>query len=141
VTVATITYSAYQDVSGVVAAVRGQAQGSPGTLQTKVSGNTAQWDLNFSVPNGGLYPLQLEMSCAPQTVLPVSCNDIRATVSPGQVQRISFIISVSSISGLKSAIANGASLHLNTTASASIEPFATLTASFDLGSVLSGGNL
>ena len=138
VTFATMVYSAYQDVNGVVSIFGGRASGTLGSLETKVSGNTARATLNFTVPNDGLYPLVLRVSCSPPDGLPVSCQAIDLTVTPGQTQVVHFVILVSDVKGLNATVAPGNRLHVNATASVSLEPFATLSVTFDLGSALSG---
>lgn len=138
VTFATMIYSAYQDVSGVVGIFGGKPAGSLGPLQTKVSGNTAQDGLNFTIPNNGLYPLTLRVSCSEPGGLPVSCQAVDLTVIPGQTEVVHFVILVSDVKALRAMVAAGQSIHVNATASVSLEPFATLSVTFDLGPALSG---
>jgi hypothetical protein len=66
---------------------------------------------------------------------------VDVTVAPGQVQRVHFVLIVSSVSELEGMVASGGSIHFNATAGVSLEPFATLTVTFDLGPALTGGGI
>lgn len=141
ITFTTLVYSAYEDIGGILGLFGGQTTPNPPTLQTVVSGNTALIELNLSISNRGLYPVSLRISCAPPPGLPVSCQLAQATVGQGNTQGLHLIIMVSDIAGLKSIAAGGQGIHLNATATASLEPFASVSANFDLGSILAGAHL
>lgn len=140
VTFGTMIYSTYADASATFAALSGPSHRGFG-VQTRVSGNTAQVALNFSLPNRGLYPLGVRFSCAPAQGLPVACQPVEVSVQPGATKAVQLVVSVSDLAKLQSITAAGSLIHLNATASVSLEPFAAVSLTFDLGSALSGGQL
>ncbi len=140
VTFGTMIYSTYEDATATLAAIGNPSHQGFGT-QTTVSGNTAQVALNFSLFNKGLYPLGVNLSCAPSQSLPVSCQPVQVSVPPGVTKSVRLVLSVNDVTKLQSIATGAAQLHLNATASVSLEPFATLSVTFDLGSALSGGHL
>ena len=137
VTFATIAYSAYADVSSVLSTLSsGGSQGTGSSLA--VSGDTATLAVNFSIQNSGLYPLLISLSCQPGPSLPVSCANVSLSIPAGSTQVARLVVTVSSLSKLQSVASSGTPIHLNATADVSLQPFASLSASFDLGSALSG---
>jgi hypothetical protein len=137
VTFTTIVYSAYTDVSGVFSTF-GSASSHGSASPIVVTGNTARIGLNYSIQNGGLYPLLIALSCQPDASLPVSCADVSVSIPAGSTQVVGLTLTVTDLTKLRSLVSAGKPLHLNATAAASLEPFATLSAEFDLGSILSG---
>lgn len=137
VTFATMAYSAYQDTAGMLSTLGTAGSSAPGA-HLIVSGNMAKLNLGFSVPNNGLYPLAVRISCAPSGSLPVSCGTVAVSVGPGLSESVNLALTVTDLARLRSILANGNSLHLNATAAVSLEPFATLSLTFDLGPTLSG---
>ena len=137
VTFSTIAYSVYVDVSGVFSTL--SSPGKQGSAsQLVVTGNTAKLDLDYSIQNSGLYPLLVAFSCQPDANAPLSCADVSVSIPVGSTQVVGFAITVSDLSKLRSLVSAGNPLHLNATAAFSLEPFATLSARFDLGNALSG---
>lgn len=137
VTFTTMAYSAYADVSGVLSRI-GAGGGSGQAARLLVSGNTATLDMNFTVQNTGFYPLLIQLSCQPGGSLPVTCAPLSVSIPAGATRVVTLALAVSDVSKLQSTITGGQPVHLNATAQVSLEPFASLSASFDLGSALSG---
>jgi len=140
-TFTTLAYSAYEDLGGILGIFGSQPTSGAPSLRTKVSGNTAVVELNFSISNRGLYPVSLRISCDSPPSLPVSCRPAAAMVAQGSTQPLRLTITVGDIAGLMSRVAGGQAVHLNATATASLQPFASVSASFDLGPVLIGAHL
>lgn len=139
VTFSTVAYSAYQDVRGVIGAAAGTTRGPLGAVQTTVNGNQETLAVNFTMPNNGLYPLRLTIDCAPPSGSPMACKGVDVTIQPGQAQKVTLLVTVSDLAQLQNLLSRGAVPHLQANMSASLEPFATLGVSFDLGSMLAGG--
>jgi len=137
VTFTTIVYSAYTDVSGVFSSL-GSSSSQGSAVHFVVTGNTAELELNYSIQNSGLYPITVALSCQPDASVPVSCANVSVSIPEGSKQVVGFALTVSDLAKLQSQVSAGKTLRLNATASVSLQPFATLSANFDLGSVLSG---
>ena len=136
VTFSTMGYSAFADLRGVISTLGSGGQGAASNLL--VNGNSAELDFAYNVQNGGLYPLLISISCQPDASLSVSCSGGNVTIPAGATQQVRFAVSVADLTKLEGAIAAGQQVRLNGTAQISLEPFATLSAVFDLGSILSG---
>jgi len=137
VTVSTMTYSAYADVSGFLSTLSSGSGAGSGS-HFVFTGNTATVGLNFSVQNSGLYPLSIALACSPDPNVPATCGAVSVSIPAGSTQVVVFRLTVSDLTKLKSLVSAGTKLHLNGTADISLEPFATLSVNFDLGSTLSG---
>jgi hypothetical protein len=138
-TFSTMIYSAWQDASGVLSAFG--SGGITPTSNSTVTGNTALIEVDYVLPNDGLYPISLRFACVPDPSIPVTCQSAEVEVPPGLAGRFAMVIMVSDVSRLQQMTAAGEPVHLNVTASVSLVPFATLSTSFDLGSLLEGGSL
>jgi hypothetical protein len=138
VTFSTIAYSAYDDLTGVIGSLSGKSPGTPGSVRHTVSGNTESVEANFTVPNGGLYPLRLQVSCSSPSDLQISCQRVDATIAPGQTQEVTLLISAKNLTRLENAVATRGAIHLDVNISVSLEPFATLSVGLDLGAALAG---
>ena len=133
VVIGTVAYSAYQDYTAVRSELTGgsnQAQGR-GVL----NGNTYTVSINITVPNSGLYTLDVSISC--DTVNPnISCSPAHVSVPGGQEQVLRFKMTVFDVKGY---LASG-DRTINGTVAIGLEPFANLNIGVDLsGYVQTGG--
>ena len=125
----TLAYSVYADYEGVVNVFGGHG-GSPVASETVVNGSDVTQMLNFTVPNKGLYPITVSLSCSGAVTAKVTCDNATATVPPGGSGVLAFAIT------LHNATSGGASLpSVPGTLALSISPFATLRLSFDFASL------
>jgi hypothetical protein len=137
VMVSTLAYSAYTDLSGTLSALSsGGGFGSGSSFA--VSGNSATLNLNISIKNSGFFPLTISFGCHPDPNVPATCSVSTLDIPVGTTQVLPIILTVTDLSKLQAMLSGGTQLHFNATAEASLVPFATLTANFDIGSLLSG---
>ena len=126
----TLAYSVYADYEGVVGVFGGGQGASPVASNTVVSGSDVTQMLNFTVPNKGLYPITVSLSCSGAASAKVTCTNATATVPPGSSGVLAFAIT------LHNATSGAASLpSVPGTLALSISPFATLRLSFDFASL------
>jgi len=132
VTFAAVGYSAYSDFNGFISNFR---TGSTGiSARTVAQGQAATLYVNATVPNDGLFPLSVSISCtAPPAG--VTCTSSSLTIPPSTSGVLRFQISIANVTELQ----NAAGLHLNGTAVAGLVPFASISITVDLGSFLTGG--
>ena len=132
VAVASIAYSGFADISGVLGVV-GQNPGSSGVAtKTVTQGTSTTVYLNVTVPNDGLYPLTIGLSCQPSGgITQVTCITAGVTIPPGGQQILHFAVTVPS-----SAAPN---IHANATLAVALEPFASFSIVIDLGRLVSRG--
>lgn len=133
VTFVAVGYSAYSDVSGVQNV--SQSGSHAVTARTVTQGNSATVYINATIANGGLLPLMVSLSC--QGSQPgVSCTTGSVTVSPGENGTLRFQMTVANVSQFGS---NLSGLHVNGTLMGELIPFASISVTFDLGSLLGSG--
>ena len=126
--VGTVVYSAYEDYSAVKPELTG-ASGSPvGGTQ---NGNTAVVTLNFTIPNGGLYTLNVTLTCDSSNPN-VVCQAGHVSVSPGgqQVLRVRMVIT-----NIQQYVAAGDS-RINGTLVMALEPFVSISIGTDLSGLV-----
>jgi hypothetical protein len=131
----TIAYSAYADFAGVFR-IMGQGGASPNMSNSAVvQGNSIVVHLNVTIPNDGMYPLTVGLSCLPSngTVL-VTCPAASVTIPPGGEGTLHFTMNIQSPS-----LADLSGLHTEGNLSLSIEPFASISVIIGLGSVQAQG--
>lgn len=131
----TMAYSAYADYSGVLG-VLGQSSGSPAiATRTVVQGTSATVYLNVTIPNDGLYPLGVGLSCiSPGGSNQVSCSSASVTVPPGGQETLRFAMTVQNVNASSSS-----GIQAKGNLSLSLVPFASLNIVVDLGSLAAQG--
>jgi hypothetical protein len=121
----TIAYSFYEDVTGVVGALGSGSQTPSITSSTVVQGTSATIYVNATIPNRGLYPLAVGLTCLPSNgSVTVTCADATVTVPPGQEQTLHFAMN---LQNLNPSGPNNISVAANVTLA--IEPFVTFVIS------------
>ena len=125
-----VVYSAYEDYS----AVRPYLSGAQGPIGSAVvQGNSEVVSLNITLPNRGVYALNVTVSC----VSPgsnVVCHPASVSVPPGGQGVLRFSLSVVDLQ----AFASG-NHTLNGTVSISLEPFVSLSVGANFGGLVNTG--
>lgn len=133
--VATVGFSAYQDYEAVrpefqQGSSQVQAQAAPyGTSGATVS-------LNITIPNKGLYTLNVTLTCDhsnPEVV----CTTASVSVPPGQQQVLRFVMKVLSVQAYQASNDH----RINGTVIMALEPFASVTINTDLSGLVPGGGI
>ena len=87
----TLAYSVYADVNGVAGTLGSGASSPNVSVRTVVNGTSETEYINATIPNRGLYPLVVGLSCLPSTgSVRVTCSDARITIPPGGAQTMHF---------------------------------------------------
>ena len=132
VVVGTVAYSAYEDYSAVRAELAGGSQQAVGAAVLR--GSTETVSINITVPNKGLYPLNVTLACNYPTSN-VVCQRASVNVPPGEEGVLRFRMTVSDVSQFESSdnrVVNG-------TVSISMSPFVGLTVGTDFGGFIKSG--
>ena len=129
--VGSVAYSAYEDYS----AVRSELTGGPNQAVGKAvqNGNTASVLFDVPIANGGLYTLDVTVSCDggnPNVV----CASGHVSVPPGQRLDLRFNMTVLNIQQYAAG-----DRRINGTVAISLEPFASLSLGVVLGGLISLG--
>lgn len=94
----TIAYSLYSDVNAVIGTL-GSGPSEGVATSTVLKGTNATIYINATVPNAGLYPLSVGLSCLPSNgSIKVSCSNSSVTVAPGGQQTLRFTILLQNLS-------------------------------------------
>ncbi len=133
VTFATVAYSAYSDYSGVIDISR--AGTAAVTSKTVVQGTSATVYLNATIPNKGLLPIQVSIACS-QNQSGITCLTANMTIGPGQVETVHFQMTIANFASLQS---NPGGFHVNGTLKVELVPFASISASIDIGTLVHQG--
>ena len=128
--VGTVAYSAYEDYSAVRPELTGGSSQPVGKITQ--SGNTATVSLNFTIPNGGLYTLNVTLSCD-NTNPDVVCQTGHVSVPPGGQEVLRFRMTITNI---QQYVASG-DRRINGTVAMALEPFVSITLGTDLGGLVS----
>ena len=133
IVVGTVAYSAYEDYSAVRSELTGGSNQARG--MGVLNGNTYTVSINITVPNNGLYTLDVTISC--DTANPdISCSPAEVSVPGGLVQVLRFKMTVSDVKGYLAL----SDRTINGTVAIALEPFANLNIGVDLsGYVQTGG--
>ena len=130
--VGTVAYSAYEDYSAVKPEfTAGSGQAVAGATQ---SGNTAVVSINFTVPNAGLYPLNVTLTCDNSNPY-VVCTPGHVSVPPGQQQVLRFKMKITDIQ----AYLASSDRRINGTVSMGLEPLVSLSVATDLSGLVRVG--
>lgn len=130
--VGTLAYSAYEDFSAVRAELAGGSQQAVGAAVLKGSAETVS--INITVPNRGLYFLNVTLTCNYPTAN-VVCQRTSVNVAPGEEGVLRFKMTVSDVSQFESSdnhVVNG-------TVAISMSPFVGLTIGTDFGGFIKSG--
>ena len=120
----TVAYSAYQDYTGVRAEL---APGSGGAVgSATLQGSAEVVSINITVPNRGVYTLNVTVSCSPTPG--VTCQSAHVSVPPGGEGVLHFRMTVSDVTQFLAT-----SQRINGTVAMDLVPFAGLTVGVDLG--------
>ena len=128
----TVAYSAYEDYSAVKAELAGGSQQAVGAAVLR--GSTETVSINITVPNNGLYPLNVTLSCDYPTSN-VVCQRTSVDVSPGGEGVLRFRMTVSDVTqfeGSDNQVING-------TVAISMMPFVSLTVGTNFGGFVKTG--
>ena len=132
--VGTVAYSAYEDYSAVRAELAGGSRQVVGTVISNGSNETVSIDI--PVPNGGLYPLNVTITCNYPTSN-VVCQRTSVNVAPGGEGMLQFKMTVYDVSLFE----NSGNHVINGTVAITMAPFVGLTVGSDFGGfVHSGGS-
>jgi hypothetical protein len=130
--VGTVAYSAYEDYSAVKAELAGGSQQAVGAAVLR--GSTETVSINITVPNRGIYPLNVTLSCDYPTSN-VVCQRTSVDVSPGAEGVLRFRMIVSDLSLFE----NSGNRVVNGTVAISMTPFVGLTVGTDFGGFVKSG--
>lgn len=130
--VGTVAYSAYEDYSALRAELAGGSQQASGAALLR--GPTETVSINITVPNRGLYPLNVTLTCNYPTSN-VVCQRTSVNVAPGGEDVLRFKMTVSDVSQFES---SGDQV-INGTVAISMAPFVGLTVGTDFGGFVKSG--
>ena len=124
--VGAVAYSAYEDYSAVKAKLSPGSGGS--SAQAVMQGTSEIISINVTIPNRGLFPLNVTVSCdrGDQNVV---CQTGTVRVLPGQDGLLSFKMTVVDLARYSSS----SDKRINGTVAMSLDPFASLKVGVDLG--------
>ena len=127
--VGTVAYSAYEDYSAVRPELSGGSNQPVGGITQ--SGNTATVSLNFTIPNGGLYTLNVTLTCDNSNPN-VVCQAGQVSVPPGGQQVLRFRMTITDVQRY---IASG-ERRINGTVAMGLEPFVSISIGTDLSGLV-----
>lgn len=130
--IGTVAYSAYEDYSAVRAELAGGSQQAVGAVVLR--GSTETVSINITVPNSGLYPLNVTLTCNYPTSN-VVCQRTSVDVAPGGEDVLRFRMVVADVSMFESSdnqIING-------TVAITMAPFVGLTVGTNFGGFVKQG--
>ena len=130
--IGTVAYSAYEDYSAVRAELAGGSRQAVGAAVLRGSMETVS--INITVPNDGLYPLNVTLTCNYPTPN-VVCQRTSVNVSPGGEGVLRFRMTVSDVSLFE----NSSDRVINGTVAISMTPFVGLTVGTDFGGFVKTG--
>jgi len=130
--VGTVVYSAYEDFSAVKAELAGGSQQAVGAAVLR--GTTETVSINITVPNKGLYPLNVTLTCDYPTTN-VVCQRTSVDVSPGGQGVLRFRMTVLDVPQFESSD----NQVINGTVAISMEPFVGLVVGTNFGGFVKTG--
>ena len=122
----TVAYSAYKDYTGVKSELSAGSGGATG--KAVLQGTSEVISINITVPNNGLYTLNVTVTCDP-TNTNVACQRSQVSVPAGQQQVLHFQMTIVNVAQFVASSDH----RINGTVSITLEPFAGLTIGVDLG--------
>lgn len=130
--VGSIAYSAYEDYNAIRPYLGGGSQAAPGTITPQ--GSSAIVSFNFTIPNGGLYTLNVTVTCHPLNS-DVVCAPSSVNIPPGQNGVLRFKMTVVNVQGFVSS----SDRSIPGTVAISLGPFVSLSVGTDFGGFISTG--
>jgi len=130
--IGTVAYSAYEDYNAVKAELVGGSKQAVGAAVLR--GSMEMVSINITVPNDGLYPLNVTLTCNYPTSN-VVCQRTSVDVSPGGEGVLRFLMTVSNVSQFE----NSGNRMINGTVAISMTPFVGLTVGTDFGGFVKTG--
>jgi len=130
--IGTVGYSAYEDYTAVRAELSGGSNQAVGSAY--LNGQSETVSLNITVPNRGLYALNVTVVCGTQEV-PVVCQPSQVVVQPGEQGVLHFRMTVLSLSQFEATSDH----RINGTVIISMEPFASVSIGTNFGGFVSSG--
>ena len=130
IVVGTVAYSAYEDYTAVRPELTGGSSNPIGSVTQ--SGNTAVVSINLTIPNRGVYTLNVTLTCDSNPV--VTCTEGRVSVPPGGEDVLRFKMT---ITDLKTYVASNT--RINGTVYMGLEPFVNLSVVTDLSGLVKVG--
>lgn len=129
--VAGVAYSAYEDYSAVKPYISNPQH--PAATAT-VQGTTGTITFNVTIPNRGLFNLNVTVSCASPPP-GVTCQRASVNVPPGGEQNLVFVMTIANVQQF-AAQPNHA---INGTVAMGLVPFAALTVDVNFGGLIQSG--
>ena len=130
--IGSVVYSAYEDYTAVKAELAGGSQQAVGAAVLR--GSTETVSINITVPNRGLYPLNVTLACDYPTTN-VVCQRTSVNVAPGAEGVLRFRMTVFDLSQFE----NSGDNVINGTVAISMTPFVGLTVGTDFGGFVKTG--
>ena len=131
--IGTVVFSAYEDYSAVKPEITGGSSHPIGSMTQ--DGNTAVVSINFTVPNRGVYTLNVAVTCGSNSNPVVTCTEGRVSVPAGGQDVLRFKMT---ITDLKAYLASS-DRRINGTVSMGLEPFVNLSVVTDLSGLVKVG--
>jgi len=132
----TVAYSAYEDYRGVTTLFDAGSGRKLITVERTIQGQMVTVTLNATVPNQGLFTIEVDVSCTGQVNPNIVCTPASVTVPPGQRGTLTFQFVVKDVTK----IPTGVPFHLNGTTSVAMVPVASITVGADFGAFVTGGS-
>jgi hypothetical protein len=129
----TVGYSAYQDYNAVKTELTGASPQATG--RAVMQGNSEIVSINITVPNRGLYTLNVSVSCTPQSN--VVCSHSEVSVPAGKEGMLRFRMTVVDLAQFVSSNNH----RIDGTVAIKMVPLASLAIGVDLGSFVQKGGL
>jgi hypothetical protein len=130
--IGSVVYSAYQDYTAFRSELGGGSQQVSG--KAVLQGSSEIISINFTVPNMGLYALNVTVTCD-QHSANVVCPPTQVTVPGGQQSMLRFRMTVLNVSQF---VASG-NHRINGTVAIALVPFAAFSIGVDLGGFVKTG--
>jgi hypothetical protein len=127
--VGTVVYSAYEDYSAVRPELSGGSSQPVGGITQ--NGNTATVSLTFTIPNAGLYTLNVTLTCDNSNPN-VVCQAGHVSVPPGGQQVLRFNMTITNV---QQYIDSG-DRRINGTLAMALEPFVSISIGTDLSGLV-----
>jgi len=127
----TVFYSAYQDWNGIKSELSGPSPQATG--KAVMQGSSEIVSINITVPNRGLYALNVTVSCAQQSN--IVCSPAQVNVPAGEQGMLRFRMTVVDIAQY----ASSSSHRIDGTVAIQMVPFASLGIGVDLGGFVHQG--
>ena len=132
IVIGTVAYSAYEDYSALRSELAGGPQQAVG--RAVLEGEAETVSINITVPNRGLYPLNVTLTCSYPTAN-VACQRTSVEVPPGGQGVLRFLMAVANVTQFEAS----ADRDINGTVAVTMGPFVSLTIGTDLGGFVKTG--